>query len=773
MIARELAMRLSRLIPRRPDGFTLAIAAVALLGAAAVLYRQTAYGASTTADSAHYVAMASNVLAGHGFLSFYGGYPPHWPPLTPMLYAVFSFGVFHPLAVAAPLNAAIFAGAVFALGAWLRRRLESRLVVIWACLAVVFAPSIVGMFDWALSEPPFILLSTLALYCADRHLEDGRRSSLAWAAAMSALACLSRYLGVSLVVAIAGMVILRRGAARRERLSNAAAYSAVSLLPMTVWMARNWFNEGTLAGNREARETAWEHIPLMLDAMADWRLAHIPIPGAEGAAAWIVACALALTAALTLFALLRWRRTGESRLALAPLAVGFAFAHAALTLIGMTSGIADDLDRYVSPLYIPLLAAAALALDRALSWARRRGRLDGSAKAKTVRRAATALIAGLAAWTAFGAYVSALDARDRADGHQEGRTARVFHQSETIAYLREALGAEAGTVFSNEPLQAFLASAGRGLYLPPPYEWSGMSAEARRRRGADGETLIAWFHDGLRTEYGASAFRFSPGFKPLGDFQDGEVFRLKPGYPPSDPRDGNSLSLSYYDVYLSGGALTWVRQPCSDDDAMGAVELSVNLLDPAHLPPEARDAGAIDMNFAFSVFGAKLGDLCVARRSLPNHPIKSVRTGQQIHAAPGEWLYRTRIEMASEEDRVAYYRTKYETASSAGEPLIRSEYDVYSDSGALVYLKDDCQDEHTRGRFLLSVFPVRLSDIPEDRREAGHASVNFDFSDYGARFDGRCAILRGLPSYPIKAVEIGRFIPGGREIWREWVEIGD
>lgn len=768
MIARELAMRFSRLIPRRPDGFTLAIAAAALLGAAAVLYRQTAYGISTTADSAHYAAMASNVLAGHGFMSFYGGYPPHWPPLTPILYAVFSLGVFHPLAVAAPLNAAMFAGAVFTLGAWLRRRLESRLVVIWACLAIVFAPAIIGMFDWALSEPPFILLSTLALYWADRHLEDGRRSSLARAAAMSALACLSRYLGASLVAAVAGMVILRRGSARRERLSNAAAYSAISLLPMTVWMARNWFNEGTLAGNREARETAWEHIPLMLDAMADWRLARVPIPGAEGAAAWIVACALALTAALTLFALLRWRRTGEPRLALAPLAVGFAFAHAALTLIGMTSGIADDLDRYAAPLYIPLLAAAALALDRALSWARRR---DGSAK--TVRLAATALMVGLAAWTACGAFVSALDARDRADGHQEGRTARAFHESETIAYLREALGAEADVVFSNEPLQAFLASGGRGLYLPPPYEWSGMSAEARKRRGADGETLIAWFHDGLQTEYGASAFRFSPGFEPLGDFQDGEVFRLNPAYPPSDPRAGDMLARSYYDVYLSGGALAWVRQPCSDDDAMGAVELSVNLLDPAHLPPEARDAGAIDMNFAFSEFGAKLGDLCVARRSLPNRPIKSVRTGQQIQDAPGEWLYRTRIEMASEEDRGAYYRTKYETISSAGNPLIRSEYDVYADGGALVYLKERCESEHTRGRFLLSVFPVRLSDIPEDRREAGHVGMNFDFSDYGARFDGKCAILRGLPSYPVKAVEIGRFVPGVREIWREWVEIGD
>ena len=760
-------MLVSRLIPRRLERFALAIAAVAMLGAAVVLYRQTAYGASATADSAHYAAMASNLLAGHGFMSFYGGYPPQWPPLTPTLYAVFSLGVFHPLAVAAPLNAAMFALAVFALGAWLRRRLESRVIVIWACLAVVFAPSIIGMFDWALSEPPFILLSTLALYWTDLHLEDGRRSSLARAAAMSALACLSRYLGAALVVAIAGMILLRRGAARRERILNAAAFSAISVLPVSVWMARNRLIDGTFTGVRETRETAREHIPLMLDAMADWWLAYIPIPGAEGAAVWAAACALALIAALTVFALFRWLRTGESRLALAPLAVGFAFAHAALTLIGMTSGIADDLDRYVAPLYIPLLAAAAFALDRALSWARRR---DG--KAKALRRTSTALIVALAASTACGAYISALDARDRADGHPEGRTARGFQESETIAYLRETLGKEVGTVFSNQPLQAFLASAGRGLYPSPPYEWRGMVSETQRLRDAESETVIAWFHDGLRTEYGASAFRFSPGFEPLGDFQDGEVFRLNPAHPPADPRAGTPLAMDYYDVYLNGNALTWVRQPCSDDDAMGAVELSVRLIDPAHLPPKARDSGVIDMNFPFGKFGAKLGDLCVARRILPNHPISRVRTGQQNRNAPGEWLYRTRIELASDADRLAYYRTKYETVSSAGEPLIRSEYDVYRDGGALVYLKERCESEHTRGRFLLSVFPVRLSDIPQDRRESGHAGMNFDFSDYGARFDGKCAILRALPSYPVESVEIGRFVAGVGEIWRERVEIG-
>ena len=175
--------------------------------------------------------MARGALAGDGFMSYDGGYHPHWPPLTSALYAAFSFGVFDPMAVAGPLNAAMFALAVFTVGMRLRRRVESPFVVAWACLSLVFAVSAVRMFDWIWSEPSFILATTLALHWTDKHLEDGKRSSLARAAAFSAAACLSRYIGAALVAAIAAMILLRRGVSWRERFLS-AAYSAISLLPI-------------------------------------------------------------------------------------------------------------------------------------------------------------------------------------------------------------------------------------------------------------------------------------------------------------------------------------------------------------------------------------------------------------------------------------------------------------------------------------------------------------------------------------------------------------
>ncbi len=102
-----------------------------------------------------------------------------------------------------------------------------------------------------------------------------------------------------------------------------------------------------------------------------------------------------------------------------------------------------------------------------------------------------------------------------------------------------------------------------------------------------------------------------------------------------------------------------------------------------------------------------------------------------------------------------------------------SEYAVYLDGGDLVYLKRPCAAEHARGRFLLSVFPADVADIPQDRRALGHDSLNFDFADYGVRFGDRCMIRRPLPDYAVESVEIGRWIPGEGAAWQTRAAIGE
>ena len=174
MISAPLISAGRRVLPRRrPDNFTLLLAFLGALGAALVLARQVNYGVGLTPDAVNYISVARSLLDGNGFTEFNGDSYYGWPPLYPLLLAAASFGIFDPLTVAGPLNAALFGLAVFAVGMYLRTRLASRLLLLWCCLALALAWPLLGVAYFAWSEMSFILFSILALMTAERLLRVG------------------------------------------------------------------------------------------------------------------------------------------------------------------------------------------------------------------------------------------------------------------------------------------------------------------------------------------------------------------------------------------------------------------------------------------------------------------------------------------------------------------------------------------------------------------------------------------------------------------------
>ena len=158
---------------RRPDNFTLLLVILGALGAALVLARQVNYGVGLTADAVSYISVARSLLDGNGFIQFDGDIYHKWPPLYPLLLAAASLGIFDPLTVAGPLNAALFGLAVFAVGMYLRTRLESRLLLLWCCLTLALAWPLLRLAYFAWSEMSFILFTMLALMPAERLLSRG------------------------------------------------------------------------------------------------------------------------------------------------------------------------------------------------------------------------------------------------------------------------------------------------------------------------------------------------------------------------------------------------------------------------------------------------------------------------------------------------------------------------------------------------------------------------------------------------------------------------
>jgi len=279
----------------RPDRFTLLTIAIAGFGAALVLGHVT-FGVMISSASLEYIQAARNLLAREGLMGIDGDSPySDWPPLSPLLLAAASLGVFDPFDVAGPLNVVIFALTVFAVGQYLRQRLASRFLAAWGCLATALAVPLSYWSSWAHSEPLFILLVTLALIQTDRFLIEGRLRALIWAAVFSALAWQTRYIGMA-VPAFVGLVLLfQPGISPGQRARRITAYSLIVAVPMGLWLAlHNLLITGKLTQHPPTRDYPVSMIMLrsVFDILWSWTQTQT--------AAWLVPL-------VCVFVAVRWR----------------------------------------------------------------------------------------------------------------------------------------------------------------------------------------------------------------------------------------------------------------------------------------------------------------------------------------------------------------------------------------------------------------------------------------------------------------------------------
>ena len=214
--------------------FTLLLAGVGILGTAIVLLR-VAHGVGVSGDAKYYIELARALAEGGRGLEWLAGqatklegYYPRtgftlgtsalWPPLYPALLAISGGFAFDARSVAGPFNAVAFGLTIFVAGQWMREAVRSRFLIVLGCALIAFSVTVAYWASWAFSEAAFILLAILALLNANKFLKSGERSALIWAAIFSASACLTRYSGVFLVLALVPLLALQPGRGLREKL---------------------------------------------------------------------------------------------------------------------------------------------------------------------------------------------------------------------------------------------------------------------------------------------------------------------------------------------------------------------------------------------------------------------------------------------------------------------------------------------------------------------------------------------------------------------------
>ncbi len=269
---------------------------LAVLGIVVILV-QTRYGPGASGDSSSYLMGAQNLMAGHGFYRFSGGYElkpiTGFPPGFSALLALIGF-LIHDLYDASRILNAVLMGVNLMLTAWLIQRYTRSWLVGAIGQALILSSSTqVNLHAWVMSEPLYITTSLVFFVCLTLYLDGRSVLLLALGGAAVAAGILTRYAGLSLVAAGGLAVLVLGGATLWKRIREVALFGAVSLAPFVYWTQRN----AALAGTRVDRQVAYHTIDpdlvrLFMADISSWFVPHaVPLPTVVRAVLAIVVAA--------------------------------------------------------------------------------------------------------------------------------------------------------------------------------------------------------------------------------------------------------------------------------------------------------------------------------------------------------------------------------------------------------------------------------------------------------------------------------------------------
>ena len=633
----------------RPDGLTLAIAAIALLGAGLVLAREATYGVALTWESINYVGAARELLTAGDFARALEDREPLavWPPLYPMLLAAGSFGVFDPRDVAGPLGAVVFALTILAAGCWMRSAVASRALVILGCLAIAVAFPLARLAGFAMTDALCILFFLLTLTRIDAFRNGGGRTALTWAAVFTAMACMTRYTGVALLFVVVPLLILRDGP-RRERARDAAVYLVVALLPLGLWMARNALLVGGPVGDRDARipgETLPALAGRVFQTLESWLY-----PGFEAARierlmnAGTAAVLLALAVLVVAYAIRRGGPTGERRERSFVLVNGtFVLVYVPFLIISaLLSSVDPNHQRQLLPVLPSLLLLAVFAVGRVPYRVRERG---GARRALPL---AALMALGLCLWLSLAALRNVHDiAEANGEGVPRSFTTARWRDSETVRYVRDHRIGIGSRLISDAALHLYGHTVSLDTHQDARYyhQWLKLDLVRHWAEGADGGAYVVRLRWYGQEPYVIEDLLAVPGLELVAHLSDGAIFRATER-TETDPGavaaavarsrqaryeaavSGELLASGHFDVHRHGRGLAYVRTPCAEADMDAPVFLRVFPEDPDDLPAGRGRHGFADLGFHLRERGVRFDGICLATIDLPAYGIAHVETGQ-------------------------------------------------------------------------------------------------------------------------------------------------
>lgn len=518
------------------------------------MLRGVTYGVSVTWDSMVYIDGANKLLTGNFLIAHTAGSPPLFPILltSANLFAV------DPRDIAGPLNAAAFGLSVFIAGQWLRSRIESNFLIVWGCLAVMFSIPLTNAASMALTESVFVLLTILTLVEIDKFLNTSQRSSLIWAALFTALACMTRYAGIALIMTIVLLLIFQRNVKPFESVKRIVAYLLIAITPLGLWLLRNILVTGTITGKRPpSNATLLETLEQTNVVISKWVFLNLPLGGVQAVAVILVGIALLALMIAAGYSLIRSYHDSEAWNNWSPFYTfgTFTLVYTSFIITSlMTTHLPAPGNRYLCVVYIPLLFLAVFTMDRFVRYQRKRRLLPsvsnwpiigtiGSARVN-ILTAILAILLGF--WLYQAILVNAAIIQKSNAGKYRGYASPKWTNSEVIQYIQAR--DITGVVYSNVPPSIYFNAATQDVLnfrwdVPPdiysnikglkciklPFKWHKLALRMEEEHVTSDDEYIVWFYNwspwNSPYDYDFHKIGALPYMEVVAELSDGIIYR--------------------------------------------------------------------------------------------------------------------------------------------------------------------------------------------------------------------------------------------------------
>lgn len=500
--------------------YKLLLVILPLVGAVLVLLSTTHYGAGLSPDSVGYIGTARNIITGNGITSYNGAPLVAQPPFYPILLALVGkiIGA-DPLSFAHIVNAIIYGIIIYLSGILHKKHLSSFLIFsIFSTSVIAFSIPLFKVSTYAWTEPLFISLTVTSFIFAISYLKSNDSVSLLLLALSIALASLTRYIGVTLILWGGLIVLFFQNNNFKKRVKHLLIFSIVSGLPIGLWLIKNYIISNTFFGSRSpSRFTLYQNINYAFDTLLYW---FVPDDIANRLFLIVFSVSIGIFAGHNLKN--RWQEVKLRLKQISPILM-FAIIYLIFLIISSTTTAYDRINnRLLSPVYIPFALLILILAEMIVAPYR---------KKFSNSLVNTFLIISMVIWLVYPIRNITLNTIKLLQNGR-GYNSKAWRESEVIQYLSSTELETEYPLFTNAPDAAYILAelstkmspskrkGGNSSSLPnmSPYEIEDSWPE-------ENKAYLIWFDKKIRT------YLFTPeelqkitNMELIADLEDGEIY---------------------------------------------------------------------------------------------------------------------------------------------------------------------------------------------------------------------------------------------------------